>query len=138
MVLAIVVLGVGLAGVLLAFNAVTRGSGDAAIRKQMLAIAEELMEEIQLKPYAPAANSAPAACARDSYNDVSDYHGYSTSGLICGLDGTALPALAGYSVNVTVIVTPLAAVAAAKRIRVTVSHGNEHLLLTGWRCDYAS
>jgi MSHA pilin protein MshD len=138
MVLAIVVLGVGLAGVLLAFQAVTRGSGDAAVRKQMLAIAEELMEEIQLKPYAPAANAAPAACARDSYNDVSDYHGYSSSGQICAPDGTPLPALAGYSVSVSVSVAPLAGVAAAKRIQVTVSHGSDNFILTGWRSDYAS
>jgi MSHA pilin protein MshD len=138
MVLAIVVLGIGLAGVLMAFGAVTRGSGDAALRKQMLAIAEEMMEEIALKPYAPAANVAPAACARDSYNDVSDYHGFVSNGQICSLDGTPLPALAGYSVSVTVTLASLAGVAAAKQIKVTVSHGGEQLVLTGWRSDYAS
>jgi MSHA pilin protein MshD len=138
MVLAIVVLGVGLAGVLLAFNAVTRGSGDAAVRKQMLAIAEEMMEEIQLKPYTPAANSASAACARDSYNDVSDYDGYSTSGQICALDGTPLPALAGFSTKVSVTVSALAGVAAVKKIVVTVSRGDQSFSLTGWRSDYGS
>ncbi|MEY4750878.1 MAG: hypothetical protein RIQ60_3092 [Pseudomonadota bacterium] len=138
MVLAIVVLGVGLAGVLLAFNAVTRGSGDAALRKQMLAIAEEMQEEIALKPYAPAPNSAPAPCARDSYNDLSDYDGYASSGQICALDGTPLPALAGYSVAVSVSATTLAGVAAAKKIVVTVSHGSDSLVLTGWRSDYAN
>jgi MSHA pilin protein MshD len=138
MVLAIVVLGTGLAGVLLAFNAVTRGSGDAALRKQMLAIAEEMMEEITLKPYAVAANSAPAPCARDSYNDLSDYDGYSTNGQVCSLDGTPLPALAAYSVAVSVSVAPLAGMAAAKKIVVTVRRGSDSLSLTGWRSDYAN
>jgi MSHA pilin protein MshD len=138
LVLAIVVLGVGLAGVLTAFGAVTRGSGDAALRKQMLAIAEEMLEEIALKPYTPAPNAAAAPCARDTYNDVSDYAGYATSGQVCALDGTPLPALAGYSVAVSVTVAPLAGVAAAKRIVVTVRRGSDRLDLTGWRSDHAS
>lgn len=138
MIVAIIVIGVALAGVLLAFNAVTRGSGDAAVRKQMLAIGEELMEEIQLKPYATAANTAPAGCARDTFNDVADYQGYATTHQICALDGTALPALTGYSVSVSVQTATLVGVDAAKRIRVTVRHGNDTLVLTGWRTDYAS
>ena len=138
MVLAILVLGIGLAGVMLAFGSATRGSGDAAVRKQMLAIAEEMLEEIQLKPYTPAAHAAVSGCAREPFNDVSDYDGYRTTGRVCALDGTELPALAGYSVAVTVQLADLAGVAAAKRIRVTVSHGSDSLVLTGWRADYAS
>lgn len=137
MVVAIVVIGVGLAGVLLAFGAVTRGSGDAAVRKQMLAVAEELMEEIQLKPYAAAANAAPAACARDTYNDVADYDGYS-AGSVCGIDGTALPALAGYAVSISVQAATLQGVSATRKIIVTVRRGSDTLVLTGWRADYAS
>lgn len=138
MVIAILVLGVGLAGVMLAFGQVTRSSGDAAVRLQLLAIAEELMEEVQLQPYTPAANSAPAACARDLYNDLTDYDGYATSGYVCASDGSRLTALNGYSVAISVRVQALAGVAAAKRIVITVSRGGESLQLTGWRTDYAS
>ena len=137
MVLAIVVLGVGLAGVMLAFSTVVRGSADPIVRKQMLAVAEELMEEIQLKPYAVAANAAPAACARDTYNDLRDYNGYSSSNL-CSIDGTPISALAGYAVSVSVTPAALAGVAAALRISVTVTRGQETLQLVSWRTDFAS
>ena len=138
MVLAIVVLGVGLAGVLIAFSTVARGSADPVVAQQMLAIAEEMMEEIQLKPYAVAANTAPAACARNTWNDVLDYNGYATSGQICTIDGTAIPSLAGYSVQVTVVAATLASVGAARRIDVTVTRSTSSFTLTGWRTDFAS
>jgi MSHA pilin protein MshD len=138
MVLAIVVLGVGLAGVLIAFSTVTRGSADPVVAQQMLAIAEEMMEEIQLKPYATAANAAPAACARNTWNDVLDYNGYTTSGQVCTIDGAAIPSLAGYSVQVAVVAGTLAGVGAAQRIDVTVTRGTSSFTLTGWRTDFAS
>lgn len=137
-IIAIVVLGVGLAGVLLAFGTVARGSADPLVHKQMLAIAQEMLEEIQLKPYAPAANAAPAGCARDTFNDIGDYHGYASAGSICTVDGVAIAALAGYSVSVGVVPATLAGVAAARRITVTVGHGGASLALVGWRTDHAS
>ena len=135
-ILAIVVLGVGLAGLLLAFATVAKSSADPVLQQQMMAVAQELLEEIQLKPYAPAANAAPTGCARDTFNDVADYHGYSSTG-ICTLDGTAIAALAGYSVSVSVLPGTLGGVAAARRIVVTVSQGGQSLQLVGWRVDYA-
>jgi MSHA pilin protein MshD len=136
-ILAIVVLGVGLAGVLLAFATVARGSGDPMLRQQMLAIAEGMMAEIQLKPYASAANAAPGGCARDSFNDIGDYDGYTSSG-ICTVDGVLISALAGYQVAVVVQAATLGGVAAARRISVTASHDGESLQLVGWRTDFAS
>lgn len=138
MLVAIVVLGVGLAGLLAAFGAAGRGSAEPVVHKQLLAVAEGLLEEVLAKPYAPAAHSAPLGCARDSFNDVQDYHGYATSGQVCAVDGTAVAALAGYSVSVAVVAGTLGGVAAARRVTVTVSRGNHSLLLTGWRLDYAS
>ena len=136
-ILAIVVLGVGLAGVLLAFGTVARGSADPMLRQQMLAIAEGLMAEIQLKPFASAANAAPGGCSRETFNDIADYNGHASNG-ICTVDGVAIAALAGYQVAVAVQAGNLGGVAAAKRITVTASHGGESVQLVGWRTDYAS
>lgn len=136
-ILAIVVIAIGLSGLLLVFGRVARSSADPIVHQQMLAIAQELLEEIQLKPYAAAANAAPAGCARDSYNDLADYDGYASTG-ICTVDGVAIPALASYSVRASVAAGTLGGVAAARRITVTVSHAGESLSLVGWRTDFAS
>ncbi len=134
--LVIVVLGVGLAGILLAFQTVGRGSADAVLQRQMQALAEELIEEIQLRPYAVAANAAPAGCARDSFNDVRDYQGYASS-QACTIDGAPIPALAGYAVAVQVEAGTLAGVPGL-RIAVSISHDGQTYTLVGWRTDYAS
>lgn len=47
----IVVLGVGFAGLLILYNQVTRASVDPLVRKQALAIAQSLLEEVELRPY---------------------------------------------------------------------------------------
>lgn len=135
--LAIVVLGIGLTGVLLAFNTTMRRGADPMLQLQLLAIAEGLMEEIQLKPFAAAANAAPSGCARDTFNDVADYNGYASTG-ICSVDGVAIPALSGYAVGVSVQPATLAGVAGALRIAVTATQGSETLQLVGWRTDYAA
>jgi MSHA pilin protein MshD len=138
LIVAIVVLGVGLAGVMAAFSLATRGSGDASARKQMLAVAEELLEEIQLQPYAATPNAAPTGCGRDTYNDVADYAGYATTHQVCAIDGTPVPTLNGYSVSISVSPTSLGGVGNARKIVVTVSRSGDSVSLTAWRVDYAS
>ena len=137
-ILAIVVLAVGLTGVLLAFRTVARSSADPVIQRQMMAVAQELLEEISLKPYAAAANSAPAGCARDTYNDIADYNGYASTG-ICTVDGVVIAQLASFNVSISVASGTLGGVSAARRIVITVSgSGQQSLQLVGWRTDYAS
>ena len=143
MILAIVVIGVGLAGVMLAFSTTARSSADPLVQHQMLAIAQELLEEIQFKPYAAAAHVAPTGCARDTYNDIADYHGYSTSAQVCTVDGQAITRLAGYSVSVSVTAAalgtaPAVASSAARSVAVTVTRGTHSITLYAWRTDHAS
>lgn len=135
LVTAIVVVGVGLAGVLAAFLAVVKSSSDPLVHKQMLAVAEEMMDEITLKSYAPVASGGASGCARNTFNDVDDYNGYSSSA-ICDIDGTVV--LSGYSVAVSVVPGTLSGVALAKKITVSVSHGGDSFQLIGWRTGYAS
>ncbi len=47
----VVVLSVGFAGMLVLYNQVTRSNVDPLVRKQALAIAQSLLEEIELMPY---------------------------------------------------------------------------------------
>jgi len=47
----IVIVSVALAGILLVMNTVTRGSADPLVHKQALAIAESLLEEVELMPF---------------------------------------------------------------------------------------
>ena len=138
MVVAIVIISVGLAGVLLAFSSAVKASADPLIHKQMLTIAEEMLEEILLKPYAPAAGSI-SGCNRSGADDVSDYAAY-TDQPVCDIDGTAVVGLAAYSVTVTVDAGASLGTLSSdvKKVTVTVRHGTESLSLVGWRTNYAS
>lgn len=150
MIVAIVIISVGLAGVLSAFNVNVRSSADPLLRKQMLAVAEEMMEEILLKPFA-ISGAAPAnalvACGvagavRAGFDDVRDYSGYGTTG-ICDIDGAAVAGLANYNVSVLVANPALPAdfgglpVADVLRVTVTVTLNADTLTLVGWRTNYA-
>lgn len=65
----IVIISVGLAGILLVMDTTTKSSADPLIHKQALAIAESLLEEVQLQPFTfcdpndPLARSAVAAAS---------------------------------------------------------------------------
>ncbi|TAN77824.1 MAG: type II secretion system protein [Gallionella sp.] len=51
LVMFIVIVSVALAAILLVMNTATRGSADPLVRKQALAIAESLLEEVELMPF---------------------------------------------------------------------------------------
>ena len=142
LIVAIVIIGIGLAGVLLTFTTTVRHSADPMVRKQLSAIADEMMEEILLKPFAVAAPNPPfAGCARDTYNDVRDYNGYSTVN-ICDIDGATVLSEVGVSVSVSppaASPVSLSGVAATDQltVRVNVTRGSESYSLTGWRTCYA-
>jgi MSHA pilin protein MshD len=147
MVITIVIVSVGLAGVLAAFFNTVRSSADPVINKQMLAVAEEMLEEILLKPFAVSGAAPPNAAVncgvpgaiRAAFDDVSDYQNYQTNG-ICDIDGVAVPGLATY--NVRVVIDPAASLGtlgagSVKKVTVSVSRNAETISLVGWRTHYA-
>lgn len=126
----VVIISVGLVGILGVLNFASAKSADPLIRKQALAVAEALLEEVSLMPFTycdpddPAAATATSAAGCTTpesltspgpetaqgesrysttapFDNVNDYHGFTMSG-IRDLTGAALPGLAEYSASVTV------------------------------------
>lgn len=126
----IVVVGIGLTAVLLAINTGASKSSDPMVRKQALAAAESLLEEVALQPFTfcdprdsnvTSATSA-AGCNQASYSmdntanwgvgksrygptffdNVADYNNFSMNGTLQDLFQQASSRLNGYSASVTV------------------------------------
>ena len=140
MIIAIVVLGVGLAGVLLAFQQTTRGSASPLVNRQLLAIAEGMLEEALSRPFQSALVALPNGCARDGLHDIDDYNGFSNQPICPIHSNVPIAALQGYTVSVTVLPAALAGIAVEDARRITViaqRSDGERLELVGWRTDYA-
>ena len=116
----IVIVSVGLAGVLLIFDTVTRGSADPVRAKQALAVAEGLMDEILTKSFCdpdteafPVSGTvAPATCgahtteaSRISYDDTDDYNAY-PAGSVRDISNASITALSTYTASQTVATPP--------------------------------
>ena len=158
----VVIVSVGIAGILTVFNLTAQKSADPMVRRQMLAVAEALLEEAQLKPFtfcdpddanaATAASSAGCAIAANNeslalgpeatdtsralFDNVSDYNGLSLSPAADIIGAT----IAGYAATVSVTSQQIAAgipLDASLRITVTVTHGGDSLSLSGYRLRYA-
>lgn len=160
-----VVVGIGIAGMAVLYNQLTLASVDPLIRKQALAIANSLMEEIQLRPFTfcdpddaqvlTAASAAACAIpegigveagetryADPRFDNVSDYQGFAMSP-IKDVNNNDVLGLAGYAANVTVANAggdfPAAIPGdAALLITVTVTGpANVSVSLQGYRLRYA-
>lgn len=161
----IVVVSAALAGLLRVFTQSTAASADPLLRRQALAIAESLLEEVQLMPFGfcdpddanveTAASAAGCASlpeaigpeagetrfATPQFDNVNDYHGYSMSGVV-DITNTAVAGLAGYSASVAVAGAALGSITAASgdalRITVTVTGpGGTSVTLDGYRSRHA-
>jgi MSHA pilin protein MshD len=133
----IVIVSVGLAGVLASLNVSVKGSADPLQPKQALAIAEGLMEEVLLKNYnnppAPdfydptdCAATTPTNCDRSRFDHIGDFSGFHVA------------PVSSYTAVVTIAAentTDLGV--AARRITVTVTQPNSQTVaLIGYRANY--
>ena len=149
LVLFIAIMGIAVAGVLMAYDFAARGSADPVVKKQALAIAESLLEEIQQMPFTfcdpddPAVSTATSAAgcatpeaigpeagesrynASTPFDNVNDYHGFNTATDalpgIRQIDGTPIAGLGGYSAAVTISPVALGAIPASDSLRITVT-----------------
>jgi MSHA pilin protein MshD len=145
----IVIVGVAMAGLFAAFNTMTAGSADPQVRKQVLAIAESLMEEVQLTPFTwcdpddPAAATATGtgSCATvegigpeggetrynasNRFDNVSDYDGAPIGPGIKDITGTNVTGLDSYSATISVVQVGLGsgggAIPASESLKITVT-----------------
>lgn len=160
-----VIVSVALAGVLTVLNLTARSGADPMIRKQMLAIAEGLLEEVTLRPFtwcdpddpaAATANNAGACATPEAagpeagetrtgvipFDNVNDYAALALASPISSVTGTSL-APAGYSATIALIPEALNGVgnatptSASLRIAVTVSFGTQSVVLEGYRTRHS-
>jgi MSHA pilin protein MshD len=137
--------GVALAGMVAVYTATTRSSVDPVIVQQMEAVADNMMEEILMKPYAPPQGSTvTAASGRVNYDNVTDYDGYGKDVQgIRDVEGNPIPGLERYSVLVSVTPAALAGIPSQDALRVVVTvtvTGTDTslpkpIVLTGWRTN---
>jgi MSHA pilin protein MshD len=137
LIIAIVIIGAAVAGVLAVFVQATRGSADPLVRKQAMAVAESLLEEILAVHYTCPDSSCVAVTTanRTATHALADYDGFTMTG-IRALDGTAIPQLAGYTASVAVAPDAAWSGVNGRRITVTVTGGSESVALSGWRGAY--
>lgn len=161
----IAVLGIGIAGLAVLYNQLTLASVDPVVRKQAVAIATSLMEEVQLRPFTfcdpddPAVFTAgsPAGCATPEvigteggetrygptfFDNVSDYAG--PPDMIGSIqDITGATVVTGYSAQIRIVAAGgdfPAAIPADEALRITVTvtgPANTQVVLQGYRLRYA-
>ncbi|MEG2032699.1 MAG: type II secretion system protein [Janthinobacterium sp.] len=163
LVLFIVVVGVAVTGILGVMSLTARNSADPQLRKQALAVAQGMLDEIAGARFTycavndPAAETAggEAACttkeafgiqggaAQRPYDNVNDYVDSDGGTAIYTTDvaGNPFSALAGqYAATVSINTVALNGIAApnALHIRVSVAYGDkQQVVLDGYRTRYA-
>jgi MSHA pilin protein MshD len=161
-----VVVSAAMAGVLTVLNQSAASSADPQLRRQALAIAESLLEEVQRMPFTfcdpddPAVFTASSAagCAvaeamgpesgetrtgATKFDNVNDYHGFTLASPpgISDSTGAVVPGLERYAASISVQAAALDNIPAAGdalRITVTVNGpGNTQVRLEGWRTRHS-
>lgn len=140
----VVIVSVGLAGILAVMNATVRSSANPMARKQAITMAEAVLEEVLAKdPIQTLPETDLNACSgRLQYVGVQDYacfDGTPATAVIRGdstLGAAPVVALSGLSATVSVAAVAIGAVP-MWRVTVTVTGGGEPIALTGYRVNLA-
>lgn len=130
----IVVVSAGLAGILLVMNTVVKSSADPMVRKQAAALGESILEEIVQKEYQDP-DGVSGETTRDNMDDVDDYKGKSAA-QVQSLFADSLAQVPGYTIAIAVGAEAALSGVNMKRIAVTVSRGSESVSISGYRANY--
>jgi MSHA pilin protein MshD len=130
----IVVVGIGVAGILSVYTNVVKSSADPMVRKQATALAESILEEIMLKNYNdPDGMPNVVEADRTLWDSVEDYHGQTNIAL--GVPASLSSYVVGIAVgNDTTVVGTVAR--PARQVTVTVTHASDVITLVGYRTCY--
>lgn len=143
----IVVVSAGMAGILSVMDSVVKSSADPMVRKQAMSLAESLLEEIVLKAYCDPdtadTSTSPTTCGanavesgRDTFDAVDDYDGVSETISTAGpLFLNMAPEVMGYTLSVNVASATLGGLT-VKRITVQASRDTTSVTLIGYRANY--
>lgn len=134
LVIFIVVVSVGVVGILSVFNVTVKASADPVVRKQAIAVAEAMLDEILAKDFTVGGYTGTD---RAQFDDVSDYAGYAQTG-IKAVDGSAITGLESYSVVVAIDATAALGLPAGdiKKVTVSVTGSGNTITLIGYRTNY--
>lgn len=158
LVVAIVVIGTALAGIMVVIVRNTSASADPMIAHQSIAIAEAYLEEILTKNFVAPVTGPEAGETRATYDQVDDYHNLVNNGCltvvqgytatascptpgscVCDQRGQPIDGLQNYRVNVLVTTESLSVITAsnAERVEVTVTPpSGGSVIISGYRTNY--
>lgn len=147
LVIFIVVVGLGVAGILLVMNFTTGRSADPMVREQANLIAESYLEEILTKKFVdPSSNTVCPAPPpnRSNYDNVCDYNGLSNNGArdqfnnpVSGLEGYSVSAAVTGDGTVTLNNINNTGAVRVLRVDVTVTGpADTTVRLAGYRTNY--
>jgi MSHA pilin protein MshD len=138
----IVVVSIGMVGILGVMNTTVKSSADPMVRKQALAIAESLLDEIVQKEYGSPNFSCTAVAypstgwSRALFDCVDDYKGFTVSG-VTDAAGSPVTALAAYSIFPAVAISDVQINSQwVKKVVVSVTGPQGVIALTGYRGNY--
>lgn len=145
LVMFIVIVTIGLAGILLVFDTVVKSSADPMVRKQSIAMADAILEEVLPKAYQnPSGGFVPAVCATDRplFDDVGDYSCFDGTTTLKKILGSQMIASATgplpdtFWAKVDVAAVTVSGVSMNK-VTVTVTDpSNATYALSGYRANY--
>lgn len=141
LILFIVIVSVAIAGILTVMSTVVKSSSDPVLRKQAVAMADAVLEEVLARAYSDP-DGTSGETTRPTMDDVSDYayfDGSATAKKILGsqmLGGTTSPLPDSFWAKVDIATVTVSA-QTVKKITVTVINPQgESYVLSGYRGNY--